>query len=124
MLNDRRSIEHELNELRNEIATLLNLPVLSPEFTIWLGKLVALVETAFGINSEEMRELRAISPELPSEFYDSVTDRLGSLGLGDEWTRQILTKLYKDIPQTIFRRRLHDYDGLIAALIHGIRSER
>ena len=124
MENDRRGIEHELNELRNEIATILNLPVLSPEFVIWLGKLFVLVESTFGVNSDEMRELRAISPELSSEFYDSMADRLDSLGLDDKLKRQILTKLYTDIPQTIFSRRLHDYDDLIAAIIQGIRSER
>ena len=124
MVNDHRSLEHELNELRKEIATLSNLSMLSPEFAVWQGKLFALVKACFGINSDEMRELRAISPELPSEFYDSVTERLGSLGLDDKLTNQILAKLYKDIPQTVFRRRLHDYDDLISAIIHGLQAER
>jgi hypothetical protein len=123
-LNDRCSIELELSALRSEIAAFANLPVLSPQFATWLGKLFSLVEAGFGADSDEMRDLRAISPELPSEFYDSVTDRLGSLGLDEKWTSQLLAKLYNDVPEGVFRRRLYDYDDLIAALILGLRSSR
>jgi hypothetical protein len=100
------------------------LPALSREFTTWLSKLFALVEAGFGINSDEMRQLRAISPELPSEFYDSVADRLGAVGLSEKWKSHLLTKLNKDVPETIFMRRLYDYEDLIAAMIHGLRTER
>jgi len=79
-VGDRSSIESELNQLRAEIPTLLNLPALSPEFSNWLGKLFTLVKADFGWNSEEIHQLRAISPELPSEFYDSVEKRLGAMG--------------------------------------------
>jgi hypothetical protein len=118
------SIEYKLNQLRAEIAALRNLPALSLEFTTWLSKLFALVEAGFGINSDEMHQLRAISPELPSEFYDSVADRLDAMGLNEEWKSRLLTKLNKDVPETIFMRRLYDYDGLIAAMIHGLRTQR
>jgi len=124
LASDHSSIEYKLNQLRAEIATLRNLPALSLEFTTWLGKLFALVEADFGINSDEMRELRAISPELPSEFYDSVADRLGAVGLSEKLHGQLLTKLNKDVPETFFRRRLDDYDDFIAAMIHGLRTDR
>jgi hypothetical protein len=124
LASDHSSIEYKLNQLRAEVATLRNLPALSREFTTWLSKLFALVEAGFGINSVEMRQLRAISPELPSEFYDSVADRLGAVGLSEKWKSHLLTKLNKDIPETIFMRRLYDYEDLIAAMIHGLRTER
>ena len=124
MVSDHSSIEDKLNRLRAEIATLRNLPALSLEFTTWLCKLFALVEAGFGINSDEMRQLRAISPELPSEFYDSVADRLGAMGLSEKWKSHLLAKLNKDGPETLFRRRLYEYDDLVAAMIHGLRTER
>ena len=124
MASGHSSIEYKLNQLRAEIAALRNLPALSLEFTTWLSKLFALVEAGFGINSDEMHQLRAISPELPSEFYDSVADRLGAMGLSEKWKSHLLTKLNKDGPETIFMRRLYDYDGLIAAMIHGLRTQR
>ena len=124
MASDHSSIEYKLNQLRAEVATLRNLPALSLEFATWLSKLFALVEAGFGINSDEMHQLRAISPELPSEFYDSVADRLGAVGLSEKWKSQLLTKLNKDGPETIFMRRLYDYDALLAAVIHGLRTER
>ena len=124
MASDHSSIEYKLNQLRAEIATLRNLPALSREFTTWLGKLHELVEASFGINSDEMRDLQAISPELPSEFYDSVAGRLGAMRLSEKLKSQLLTKLNKDGPETIFVRRLYDYDDLIAAMIHGLRTQR
>ena len=101
MASDHSSIEYKLDQLRAEIAALRNLPALSPEFTIWLSKLFALVEVGFGINSDELRDLRAISPELPSEFYDGVADRLDAVGLSEKLKSQLLTKLNKDVPETI-----------------------
>jgi hypothetical protein len=124
LASDHSSIEYKLEELRAEIAALRNLPALSLEFTIWLSKLFALVEAGFGINSDEMRQLRAISPELPSEFYDSVADRLGAVALSEKGKSHLLTKLNKDVAETIFMRRLYEYDDLIAAMIHGLRTER
>ena len=124
MASDHSSIEYKLNQLRAEIATLRNLPALSLEFTTWLSKLFALVEAGFGINSDEMHQLRAISPELPSEFYDSVADRLGAMRLSEKLKSQLLTKLNKDGPETIFTRRLYEYDDLIAAMIHRLRTQR
>jgi hypothetical protein len=35
-----------------------------------------------------------------------------------------ITKLNKDGPETIFMRRLYEYDDVIAAMIHGLRTER
>jgi hypothetical protein len=122
--SDHSSIEYKLDQLCAEIATLRNLPALSQEFTTWLSKLFALVEAGFGINSDEMRQLQAISPELPSEFYDSVADRLGAMGLSEKWKSHLLTKLNKDGPETFFRRQLHEYDDFIAAMIQGLRTER
>jgi hypothetical protein len=124
LASDHSSIEYKLDQLRAEIAALRNLPALSPEFTIWLSKLFALVEVGFGINSDQLRDLRAISPELPSEFYDSVADRLDAVGLSEKLKSQLLTKLNKDVPETIFMRRLYDYDDFITAMIHGLRTER
>jgi hypothetical protein len=124
LVSGRSSIEYKLNELRAEIGALRNWPPLSQEFTTWLIKLFALVEAGFGINSDEMRQLRAISTELPNEFYDSVANRLNAMGLNEEWKSHLLTKLNKDGPETIFMRRLYDYDDLIAAMIHGLRAER
>jgi len=96
LASDHSSIEYKLDQLRAEIAALRNLPALSPEFTIWLSKLFALVEVGFGINSDELRDLRAISPEispeLPSEFYDNVSGRLSALGLSEKLKSQLLTK--------------------------------
>jgi hypothetical protein len=123
-LNDRSTIELDLSRLRDEIAMLAKLPVLSPQFTTWLRKLFSLVEAGFGADSDELRDLRAIAPELPSEFYDSVADRLSSLGLDESSTRELFAKLHKDAPKAIFKRRLQDYDELIGALIHGIRSRQ
>jgi len=124
LASDHSSIENKLNQLRAKIATLRNLPALSLEFTTWLSKLFALVEAGFGIHSDEMRQLRAIAPELPREFYESVADRLGAVGLSEKWKNQLLTKLNKDVPETIFMSRLYDYDDLITAMIHGLRAER
>jgi len=98
--------------------------VLSPEFVSWLGKLFSLVQLGFGANSNEMHELRAIAPELPSEFYDSVAGRLISLGLSEDMISQLVTKLHQDIPNAVFKRRLQDYDEFIGALIVGLRSQR
>lgn len=97
---------------------------MSLEFAIWLSKLFALGEAGFGINSDELCDLRAISPELPSEFYDSIADRLDEVGLSEKMKNQLLTKLNKDGPETIFMRRLYEYDGLIATMIHELRAER
>jgi hypothetical protein len=124
LVSDHSSIEYKLNQLRAEIATLRNLPALSLEFTNWLNKLFALVEAGFGINSDEMSHLRAISPELPSEFYDSVAERLSAVGLSEKWKSHLLATLNKEVPEIIFMRRLYDYDDLIAAMIHGLRTER
>ena len=124
MVSDHSSIEYKLNQLRAEVATLRNLPALSLEFTNWLSRLFALVEVSFSINSDELRDLRAVSPELPSEFYDSVAGRLGAMGLSAKLKSHFLTKLNKDGPETIFMRRLYDYDDLLAAMIHGLRTER
>jgi hypothetical protein len=124
LIRDQSSIEYKLSQLRAEIATLRNLPALSLEFATWLSKLLALVEAGFGINSDEMRQLRAISPELPSEFYDRVADRLGAVGFSEKERNYLLTTLNKDVPEAIFMRRLYDYDDLIAAMIHGLRTER
>jgi len=123
LASDHSSIEYKLDQLRGEIATLRNLPVLSLEFTDWLSRLFALVEVSFGINSDELRDLRAIFPELPSEFYDSVAGRLGAVGLSEKEKNCLLTILNKDVPEAIFMRRLYDYDDLIAAMIHGLRTE-
>ncbi|MGB6174893.1 MAG: hypothetical protein WBF43_00800 [Methylocella sp.] len=122
MASDHSSIEYKLNRLHAEIATLRNLPAMSLEFTTWLSKLFALVEAGFGINSDEMHRLRAISPELPNEFYDSVADRLGAMGLSEKWKSHLLTKLNKDVPETNLMCRLHDYDDLIAAMIRGLQT--
>ncbi len=124
MASDLSSIEYKLNQLRAEVATLRNFPALSLEFTTWLGKLFTLVEASFGINSDELRDLRAIFPELPSDFYDSVADRLSAVGLSEKEKNYLLTILNKDVPEAIFMRRLYDYDDLIAAMIHKLRTER
>jgi hypothetical protein len=118
---DNSSFEVELSQLRAEIARLRELPALSPEFVSRLGRLFGLVEACFGPDSDEMRQLRATSPELPSEFYDSIAARLGSLGLDEKATSRLLTGLNRDLPQTIFRNRLYDYDDLIASMIVGLR---
>jgi hypothetical protein len=124
LVSDRSSVEYKLNQLRAEISTLRNLPALSLEFTNWLSRSFALVEAGFGIDSDELRDLRAISPELPSEFYDSVAGRLGEMGLSEKLKSQLLAKLNKDGHETIFTRRLYEYDDLIAAMIYGLRTER
>jgi hypothetical protein len=112
----------ELNRLRGEIATLLELPALSPEFSTWLDKLFEFVRARFGADSTEMRELRTISPELPSEFYDHVSEKLETLGLGENWKNELLTKLNRDTPKAIFDKRLYEYDSFIASLIHRYRA--
>ena len=122
MAGDRAGFEAALSELRAEIAGLANLPALSPEFVNWLGRLFDLVKAGFGPDSDEIRQLRAISPELPSEFYDSIAARIGSLGLDRKLTNQLLTGLNKDQPEAVFRRRLYDYDDLIASMIVSLRS--
>ena len=71
-----------------------------------------------------MRQLRAISPELPNEFYDSVADRLHAVRLSEKWKSHLLAKLNKDVPERIFVRRLYEYDDLITAMIHELRTER
>jgi hypothetical protein len=122
LVGDRSNFESELSELRAEIANLANLPALSPEFVTWLSKLFGLVKECFGPDSDEMGQLRAISPELPSEFYDSISARIDALGLDRETTNQLLTGLNRDVPQAIFRQRLYGYDDLIASMIFSLRS--
>lgn len=124
MVGEHSDIEIDLGQLRAEIATLAELPALSPQFSAWLRKLYRLVETNFGVHSDEMRQLRAISPELPSEFYDSVATRIESLGMDEKLTKTLLMALNKEGPQKIFKQRLSDYDELIATMIHGLRSSR
>ena len=121
MPGDRLDFEAGLSQLRAEIAGFSSLPALSPEFVNWLGKLLELVKACFGPDSDEMRQLRAISPELPSEFYDSIGARIGSLGLDSKSADRLLAGLNRDSPQAIFRKRLHDYDDLIASMIVGLR---
>ena len=123
MVSERSGIE-ELGQLRAEIATLVDLPALSPQFSAWLRKLYEVVEANFGVQSDEMRQLRAISPELPSEFYDSIATRLESLGLNEKLTNALLLALNKDGPQKVFKQRLHDYEELITTMIHGLQSSR
>jgi hypothetical protein len=118
---DCTDLEAELGRLRAEIANLSNLPALSSEFVDWLGKLLDLVKARFGADSDEMRRLRAISPELPSEFYDSIGERIGLVGLDRNSTNRLLIGLNRDLPQEIFRRRLYDYDDLMASMIVGLR---
>jgi len=124
LVGEHSDIEIDLGQLRAEIATLAELPALSPQFSAWLRKLYRLVETNFGVHSDEMRQLRAISPELPSEFYDSVATRIESLGMDEKLTKTLLMALNKEGPQKIFKQRLSDYDELIATMIHGLRSSR
>jgi hypothetical protein len=106
-----------LEQLRSEIATLALLPPLSPEFAEWLGRLLKVVEAGFGSHSEELRQLRAISPELPSEFFDSIQNRLPALGLNDKLRSELLKKLIKDTPEEMFRKRLYEYDDFIASIL-------
>jgi hypothetical protein len=109
--------------LRTEIASLSNLPALSPAFASRLGKLLDLVKACFGPDSDEVRQLRKISPELPAEFYDGAAARIGSLGLegklglDSKSTNQLLTGLNRDSPEAVFRKRLYAYDDLIASMI-------
>lgn len=117
-------IESDLGQLRSEIPALLDLPPLSPQFVTWLGKLLLLVEAGFGKESVELRRLRTISPELPSEFYDSVATRLQSLGMNKTMTSSLLVKLYKDVPKKILQQRLRDYDELIGTMIYDLQSNR
>lgn len=119
---DNSGLEDELNRLRAEIVTLRELPALSREFCTWLDNLFEFVRANFGADSAEMRELRAISPELPSEFYDHVSEKLGALGLGENWKNELLTKLNRDTPKAIFDKRLYEYDSFIASLFHGGRA--
>jgi hypothetical protein len=121
LVDDRFDFEVRLSQLRAEIAGLSDLAPLSPEFGKWLEKLFNVVRACFGLDSSEMRQLRAISPELPSEFYDSIEARIGSLGLDNKSTNQLLTGLNRDSHQAIFKKRLHDYDDLIASMIIGFR---
>jgi hypothetical protein len=123
LVSERSGIE-DLGQLRAEIATLVDLPALSPQFSAWLRKLYEVVEANFGVQSDEMRQLRAISPELPSEFYDSVATRLESLGLNEKLTNALLLALNKDGPEKVFKQRLHDYEELITTMIHGLQSSR
>ena len=120
MKSERSSIEDELRKLRAEIASLRKATALSPQFVTWHHKLYELIEAAYGVDSNEMREFRALSPELPSEFYDSVEARLKLVGLNEKFTNALLMKLYKDVPQNVFEQRLHDYDELIATLVFGL----
>jgi len=124
LLSDPSSTEDKLNQLRSEITILLDLPALSPQFMSWLGRLYVLVGAAFGSNSNEMRDLRALSPELPSEFYESIANRLGGLPLEEQFINQLITQLNMNSPEAIFGRRLHEYGDLIAAMIHGLRTKR
>jgi hypothetical protein len=121
LAGDRPDFEAELGRLRAEITNLSNLPALSSEFVDWLSKLLDLVKAHFGAESDELRQFRAISPELPSEFYDSIGERIGLLGLDRNSTNRLLMGLNRDLPQAIFKRRLYDYDDLIASMIVGLR---
>jgi hypothetical protein len=117
-----RSVIEDLSRLRAEIATLADLPALSPQFSAWLRNLHGVVKANFGAHSDEMRQLCAISPELPSEFYDSIATRLESLGLNEKLTNALLLALNKDGPQNVFKQRLHDYEELITTIIQGLQS--
>jgi hypothetical protein len=119
---DNNGLDDELKKLRAEIATLLELPPLSREFGVWLDKLFEFVRARFGPDSAETRELRTISPELPSEFYDHVSEKLQTLGLGESWKNELLTKLNRNTPKAIFDKRLYEYDSFIASLIYRHRA--
>jgi hypothetical protein len=122
-VNDPQRIEHELSKLREEFPILVELPALSPEFGAWLAKLFLVVKHGFGVSSNEMQELRSISPELPSEFYDVIERNLQSLDLNDEWTDELIKKLVNDVPQMNFRHRLYQYLEFIGACIYVARSQ-
>lgn len=124
MVSGRSDIEDDLGRLRAEIASLADLPALSPQFSAWLRNLHEVVEANFGAHSDEMRQLRAISPELPSEFYDSVATRLESLGMDEKLTKALLMALNKDGPQKVFKQHLYDYGELIASIILGLQAKR
>jgi hypothetical protein len=74
----------------------------------------------FGAESDYLRRLRVISPELPSEFYDSVADRLDALDA--RWKERLLAQL-RDAPRSVNRRRLNDHDALIGTMLAEIRSQ-
>jgi hypothetical protein len=116
-LASKRELNAALKRLRSEIAALSVLPPLSPQFTSWLERLFALVEANFGSHSDELRQLRAIAPELPSEFFDSVQSRFAALGFDEKLSDALLMKLNKEVPVDIFRKRLRDYDEFVASLV-------
>ena len=124
MAGERSSIEDDFGELRDGDRDPSEFAPLSPQFAAWLGKLLLLVEGRFGASSDEMRQLRAITPELPSEFYASVATRLESLGPNEQLSNALFLALDKDVPQKIFKQRLYEYDEFIASIIYGLQSKR
>jgi hypothetical protein len=124
LAGERSSIEDDLGQLRTEIAALRNLPPLSPQFAAWLRRLFLLVESHFGASSDEIRQLRAILPEVPSEFYDSIVARLELLGSNSNLSNALFLSLYQDAPQQIFNQRLYQYEEFITSIIYGLHSGR
>jgi hypothetical protein len=123
IVNGGFNLRDEVTRLRDEIDVLRGLPVLSSEFATWLGKLAEVVAKEFGADSNELRQLRAITPELPSEFYDSVADRIEKVVPNRAVASELLTKLQSEAPAVMFQRRLHEYDDLIAAMLHGLQPK-
>lgn len=115
---DANDPETELSKLRAEIAVLRKLAPLSSDFTAWLGRLFEFVKAQFGNDSAEMRELREISPELPSEFFDATSNKLESLPFEQKHKDQLLAKLNSEVPKSIFDKRLYEYDEFITGLIY------
>jgi hypothetical protein len=111
-----------LEELRDRIPTLSTAGPCAVEFASWLESLYSIVKRRFGVESNEMRQLREIGPELPAEFYDSIERRLSSPGLGEALTRSLLMSLYRDTPQDVFRKPLTQYSELITTLMHDLGS--
>jgi len=121
-LSDARPHLDELKSLRAEIVHLRILPALSSEFTAWVSKFFTIVKLIFGDNSSELSQLKALSPELPSEFYDTVAQRLLSINLTDKQRDELLLNLFRDLPEAQFRERLYEYDDLITAMINSLES--
>jgi hypothetical protein len=99
---DARHLRAHLRELAGRRRFLVTLRPDSERYKLWLGDIVELVNVAYGVDSDEMREVRAILGDRPrppapaddAERERAYLDRLEQLG-------GLLERLAGRIPEPI-----------------------
>ena len=99
---DARHLRHHLDDLRSRQRFLRTLRPDSDRYKLWLGDLVELVNVAYGPESPQMAELRAVltrHPRLSAEATEEERERVYLARLDD--LAALLTSFERDIRDPI-----------------------